>query len=1219
MSITSAPRAVLIAALSLFAATVLLGWLQDEAEADDPVTEITAAPPLHWGFKATWRNYAWEPQVSDGAQVVASGGAPPFELEWAFGSGSYDPATRTTQLAYEGTAHWEKYRASELGWTKPPGYTGPETDPCILDVTISDPQITISRDSSVLTAVATSRDQATWELRSYGRVPIVNLDALAVTPATGGGITEWSGLTATVTAEGHPAFGGFYRPGQIVDPVSFSYTGPGGAPDFSEHWDTPGDAKLKLVENALFINSATSVNLQQLWIDRKNMVAHTARETLVGGVPSRLIEAFDLKTMQAVGEPLILPSSQAPQPSTNVVGLDTVGQRLIFRRGGEQGMPRWLRFNLVTKEYELDEFEDPQTKLAAFVGPTLPRMSWDHTRDRGFRVVRMVPPGVDEGAYDEHQWTLLTFEEGEDEIWVKKEFPLPSFPAGENLTGYSPTLFAKPTYAVASDGSLIGLANYREALAETAQMPGAYRFTFNEADDAVEVEPLPLDIYNKLGDGGVFESVQASANGHIVLTRSNGDVVHCRIGSAEEIECDEPASLSANLEPAPYEWQSYALDPTDGTVWFGGRTSQAFLAIRDGRFRGSQYFKERNPRGGPVVLGDDGYIYAQTNDGSSAELGGSKTWGYGKFERLGFVPEVITEPEDETAALGLGETSEAVSFSSTASGEPAPTRQWQAKAPGALKFADVEDETGATLSVQATRNDGGTQYRAIYSNAAGEIASEPATLSVEYAPAVLQDPLDVTAVEGDAAEFVLLSDGAPAPAVTWQRRVGGYWQGIDPGDDNFAIEGNHLTVLETNVEQSGSRFRATLANAHGNVKSKEARLTVEPRVSIPAEGIDLDRVELEWSGNEELQKAPPFGDSNYFSAGPSDGDEASYRAVDGNAAIFRLSPGGDETLPTWATRNDHLGDNSQVARLYGGEGRIEPDGSATVSWDGAFSVNFYGGLVPFTIADPVLEVDADGDGMLSADLAGFASSQANPKERTPLDPVADVTVATFSGVEVDPAGEVTIAPDYAGVEVNVPVPFAAQDRVASGWGAWPQPFVDFHGNTGLASYWYSSGGSFDPYKPPAPFTVDFEGGEPPLGGSGSGGGAGSGVGSPQGGGSDPAKPPVVTPQPELLAAEAVRLRRNGVAILLRATCPGPGFCALTVPRAVRVKLDGEVHRARVIAPAIVSEGELAKVKVRLPKALLRKLDGRSVKLRLRAVVRSQEEVVRQVAVFELGR
>ena len=40
-------------------------------------------------------------------------------------------------------------------------------------------------------------------------------------------------------------------------------------------------------------------------------------------------------------------------------------------------------------------------------------------------------------------------------------------------------------------------------------------------------------------------------------------------------------------------------------------------------------------------------------------------------------------------------------------------------------------------------------------------------------------------------------------------------------------------------------------------------------------------------------------------------------------------------------------------------------------------------------------------------------------------------------------------------------------------GAWPQSFVNFHGQTGTAAYWYSSGAAADPLKVQEPVGVHY--------------------------------------------------------------------------------------------------------------------------------------------------
>lgn len=1200
MSITSASRLAILAALAASLGAVFL-FGPGRAAAEDPVVAVTNAPDLTWGFKATWRNYAGQPQVSDGAAIVPPAAGSPHNLSWAFESGSYDPNTQTTRMNYEGSAHWTKYKASQLGYSPPPGYTG-EPDPYILDVTLSDPQITIGKDSSTLTVVATSRDRDTWELVSYGRVPLVDLDVVGVTPTVAGGTTQWSGIVATVAAQGTAAMAGNYRVGQVVDPLGFSYAGPGGAPDFSEHWDEPGTAVLKLVQNALFLENPSAISLQTLYVDRRNMIVHAYRTQTVEGVAGRRFFAFSLKEMRQLAT-IHLPNAQAPEINS-AAAFDPIGQRFLYKGSGESGMRRWLRLNVGEEKYEAGLLADPQMGEASFFEIPAPKLAWDPTRQRGYRIARVVPEGVSETDYDKHVWRLLSFAEGGDGTWVKKSFVLPGFPAGQNETGYAPMAWNLPTLAVASDGSVIALASVRSGLDEAATIHGAYRITLDADDETATVQPIPgTDILNTVDVGGTFKAVQTSANGHFLLMRQLGteNVVHCQI-EAGTVGCDPAAAIAGNVESPPYDEFRFAIDPADGTVWFGGLASQKLAAFRGGAFAGGQFFKERNPRGGPVLVGDGHFVYAQTNNGSPGETAGSKTWGFGKFERVGFVPEVTAQPQDDFVALGVGEASEQATFSSTAEGEPAPQRQWQVKAPGSSKFVDLAGETAATLTVAATRGDDGAEYRAVYANAAGKVATDPAALGVEYAPAVLESPANVKVLEGSDAEFAVLAEGNPEPSVVWQRKVGGFWQDVTDEDETIVVAGNSLTVLGTEPAQSGAEFRARLTNSLGVVKSEPAKLSVTPKVAIPPGGAAVSKATLEWSGSAELQKAPPFGGSNYFSAGASHGDQASFKGHEGNAFAFQVAAGGAETVSNWATRASHVGNGgSQLIRLYGGTGTVAENGSATVAWHGSFSVNFYGGLAPFTLTDPVLTVDEGGAGELSADLLGCASSMANPSVCTPLPAAQDVTVATFSGVEVDPAGELTVSPDYAGVEVEVPSGTPAQDRVAPGWGAWPQEFVDYHVLTGLAPYWYSSGGIADPDKPPAAFTVDFAGTDPPQ------------VDELPAPGSEKPTPPAPVP-PSIGAARGVQSvgpkRRAKVATL---RCPGTSPCRVKAPRNAPIRIGGRTYWADVLAPATIPAGGSATVRARLAPAALSALGEGRATLRVRLQVRSDEGLAKLLA------
>ena len=89
-------------------------------------------------------------------------------------------------------------------------------------------------------------------------------------------------------------------------------------------------------------------------------------------------------------------------------------------------------------------------------------------------------------------------------------------------------------------------------------------------------------------------------------------------------------------------------------------------------------------------------------------------------------PVVTTHPISANARHG-----DVVTFTAAASGGPAPTIQWQVKAPGAPGFTNIANATGGSLVLTAQRNNSGSLYRALFSNAsASNVASTAAALFV---------------------------------------------------------------------------------------------------------------------------------------------------------------------------------------------------------------------------------------------------------------------------------------------------------------------------------------------------------------------------------------------------------------------------------------------------------------------------------------------------------
>ena len=388
---------------------------------------------------------------------------------------------------------------------------------------------------------------------------------------------------------------------------------------------------------------------------------------------------------------------------------------------------------------------------------------------------------------------------------------------------------------------------------------------------------------------------------------------------------------------------------------------------------------------------------------------------------------------------------------------------------------------------------------------------------------------------------------------------------------------------------------------------------------IPAGGLAVEGASLDWSGSNVMQTpfaAGPMKFFHYLSAGISEGTEATYKGVDGNAEVL-LEAEGPEAVATWATHTNFGPEagKHQLVRLLNGTGRIEPDGSAKIAWNASFSVNFYSGSAPFSVENPTLTVNPDGTGELTATLSGCKASKAEPQAGcVPFTPVAGAQVATFSGVSIDPDAALTIAPSYAGVAVET-AGGTPQNREVEGWGAWPQSFVTFQLETGLSSFFYSSGSAEDPRKAPLPFVVDLKGPKPtppqPTP---------SGPAAPD---PKPAPAPVPAPMPgpaKLAGSKGVqKLGANGVAKVATLACPSGGAaCTTTVPKRLGAKIAGKRYVLGVMAPKKIGAGKSASVRVHVPKAAREALGAGKYQVKLPVALHANGLTTKQVVKVKIA-
>jgi hypothetical protein len=226
--------------------------------------------------------------------------------------------------------------------------------------------------------------------------------------------------------------------------------------------------------------------------------------------------------------------------------------------------------------------------------------------------------------------------------------------------------------------------------------------------------------------------------------------------AGQTLQWGSVVSAVANLE-SPYDRFPASLDATGvkyfisapgqeltQAQWYGTRTGSLDTADKtnglsympldtfgDGDRPGD--VSEVQINGGTFSLG---FVYTNENGNQIASgkgawftitvaPGGSWTFVEPKPVQGDEAPQITTQPSDTTVSAGADAT-----FTAAASGSPAPTVAWQSSSNGTTWTA-VAGATSTTLTVSATTvAQSGTQYRAVFTNSAGTVESNAATLTV---------------------------------------------------------------------------------------------------------------------------------------------------------------------------------------------------------------------------------------------------------------------------------------------------------------------------------------------------------------------------------------------------------------------------------------------------------------------------------------------------------
>lgn len=209
-------------------------------------------------------------------------------------------------------------------------------------------------------------------------------------------------------------------------------------------------------------------------------------------------------------------------------------------------------------------------------------------------------------------------------------------------------------------------------------------------------------------------------------------------------------------------------------------------------------------------------------------------------------PVFVTSPSNVTVIAG-----QPASFSAVADGTPGPEIRWQVAPAGTTNFADVTGETGCAptpapgrgtrttsgcIIAQTPAGNTGAQVRAVASNAAGAVASNPATLTVTSAavgPTITQQPTSQQAFVGGSASFTVVATGTAPLIYAW--RVNGL--ALPPNGGAFTRGGctgtsspTAPTVTLTGVSAGCDQVSVDVqvANVVATVTSAAMLLTVVP-------------------------------------------------------------------------------------------------------------------------------------------------------------------------------------------------------------------------------------------------------------------------------------------------------------------------------------------------------------------------------------------------------
>ena len=323
-----------------------------------------------------------------------------------------------------------------------------------------------------------------------------------------------------------------------------------------------------------------------------------------------------------------------------------------------------------------------------------------------------------------------------------------------------------------------------------------------------------LGAYHSLSGATTFSvtsstgTATGSANSTFNISGTVGTPINGSVGVTFSVSGapGTPKSFGVTDNIATYNYSNtlppgLTLNPQTGTVAGGG-------LYYNGSLKGTI-------TGTPTSAGTYSVALWATN---STALGGSGGAIRATFTITGgstaVAPSFTTQPSSQTVTAGTS-----VTFSSAASGTPAPTYQWY------VGGSAISGATSSSYTISSAQSSNSGSYTVVATNSAGSVTSSAATLTVNAAtsaPSFTTQPSSQSVTAGASVSFSAAASGNPTPTYQWY--VGG-----------VPISGatsSTYTIASAQTSNSGS-YTVVATNSAGSVTSNAATLTVNAANTAP--------------------------------------------------------------------------------------------------------------------------------------------------------------------------------------------------------------------------------------------------------------------------------------------------------------------------------------------------------------------------------------------------